>query len=532
MLATLRERITVAVVLLVLFACALVAVLSLDSAEREMRATVGAQQFALLSSAAAYLDADIAQKRTLLRTVADSIAFSQPVDPGRIQGILERYTSLHDEFANVVGFDAAGVVVADLRDRRQIGLQGFDQRAYFKDTMRMHEGVVSEPFLSKLSNRPVVLITEPVYDANGNIVSILGGSIDLAQPTFFGQIATLNPGRRGYLFALTREGLILHHPRRERLLKNVLSEAGTPVPSTVAAMHGWEGWTIGKSKDGTPAVLTYKRMRNPDWILGVVYPSSEAFLAVSTARRSALLYAAIVALLAGLGGWYVMRVLLDPLRKLRATVHAVEAGQLDIGALDLQRQDEVGALGRAFYSLSAQRQAAEARLAELVRTDALTGLGNRRCLEHELAEAIARTRRNGTSLALAFLDIDRFKSINDGYGHETGDMVLKMFAERLRSAVRPTDHVYRFAGDEFVIVFEPLASEQGAARVAQKILDKVRVPFALAERSLDVSTSIGLALCDGDEADAADLMRRADAALYETKRRGRDGYTIARREPG
>jgi diguanylate cyclase (GGDEF)-like protein len=111
-------------------------------------------------------------------------------------------------------------------------------------------------------------------------------------------------------------------------------------------------------------------------------------------------------------------------------------------------------------------------------------------------------------------------------------MVLKMFADRLRSAVRPTDHVYRFAGDEFVIVFEPLASEQGAARVAQKILDKVRVPFALAERSLDVSTSIGLALCGGDEADAADLMRRADAALYETKRRGRDGYTIARREPG
>jgi diguanylate cyclase (GGDEF)-like protein len=524
--ATLRGRIACAVVLLVLTACALVAGLALNIAERELRTTVGTQQFNLLSSAAAYLDADIASKQVLLRTMADSLA-STGTSSSDVQAVLEQYTTLRDEFANVIAFDEGGLLIADLRDRRHIRKQRFADRAYFKDTMRLREGVISEPFISKLSNKPVILITEPVYDRSGRIVRILGGSINLDQPMFFGQITRLRPGKSGYLFALTKRGMILQHPDKQRLLQNILTEPGAAVPSTVAAMGGWEGWTIGRTKNGTNAVIAYKHMSNTDWILGVVYPAAEAFHGIQRARETGWFYAGIVAVLAGFVGWYVTWALLGPLRALRAKVRAVESGEIDIDAFDLQRRDEIGSLGRAFYSLSAKRQAAEQQLADLARTDALTGLGNRRRLDDELTQAFDRARRLRCLLGLAFLDIDHFKSINDTLGHEAGDLVLKEFGRRLKGAMRATDQVYRLAGDEFVVVIEQLDSAAAADVVARKIVDIVRQPFLVNGRSLDVTTSAGVSLCHWEANDKDALMRDADSALYETKHRGRDGYTIA-----
>ena len=512
-------------VLLVLLTSGAVAGWSLRAAERETVATLGSQQFALLSAAAAYLDADVAQKRALLRTVVDGLAAAGGAPCDGLQAKLGRYGVLRAEFSNVVAFGADGLLVGDLLDPGLVGTQRFDNRPYFAATMRAGAGVISEPFRSQLSNQPVILITEPVFDRPGHIACILGGAIDLAQPTFFGRIARLRPGRTGYVFAVTRDGLILHHPNQQRLLKNVLTEGGRPVPSTVAAMQGMEGWLVGTTKEGTPAIITYKRMRDPAWILGTVYPSGEAFGSVDAARRAAIVGAALVALCSGLVAWFAANALLRPLQRLRAHVQAVEEGQQPIDVFNLKRRDEVGALGRALYSLSAKRQAAEAQLAHLARTDTLTGLGNRRRLQADIKDIAARARRARGPVALAFLDVDHFKSINDRLGHDVGDLVLKEFAVRLRGAVRATDHVYRLSGDEFVIVFEGPDADDVPV-VAGKILTAVRAPFFVADQVLAVTTSIGVATCGWEDVDLDALLRRADEALYVTKQRGRDGCTV------
>lgn len=526
-LVTLRQRLTAASVLLVLLTCALVTGWSLHVAEREMVATIGTQQFKLLTSAAAYLDADIEQKRILLRSVVDGMDSDRPDICASVQASIERYSALRGEFANVVAFDATGLLIGDLRDSSRIGTQRFGERPYFTQTMRSRQGVISEPFLSKLSNKPVILLTEPMFDRSGKIVCILAGSIDLAQPTFFGQIARLQPGTTGYLFALTRSGLILHHPNRQRLLKNVLSEPGRPVPSTVDAMRGWEGWVLGRAKNGMLAIITYKRMSNPEWVVGSVYPFDEAFRSVNAAQRAAIVGAALVAACAGLAAWFVMKALLRPLQRLRSNVVAVEEGRECIDVFNLKRRDEVGALARALYSLSAKRQAAEAQLAHLALTDVLTDLGNRRRLYAEMRDIAARARRARTPVALAFLDVDHFKSINDRMGHDVGDLVLKEFGARLRDAVRETDHVFRLAGDEFVIVFERFDTASGLDVVAGKILDVVRQPFYVGDHVLSVTTSIGIATCGWENVDLDTLLRRADEALYQTKQRGRNGVTSA-----
>ena len=512
-------------VLLVLLTSGAVAGWSLRAAERETVATLGTQQFALLSSAAAYLDADVAQKRALLRTVVDGLSAAGGAPCANLQAALGRYGVLRTEFSNVVAFAADGLLIGDLLDPGLVGTQRFETRPYFVATMRAGAGIISEPFRSKLSNQPVILITEPVFDRPGHIACILGGAIDLAQPTFFGQIARLRPGRSGYLFAITQDGLILHHPDPQRLLKNVQTEAGRPVPSTVAAMHGSEGWLLGTTKNGTRAIITYKRMQNPAWILGSMYPYEEAFSSVAAARRAAIVGAALVALCAGLGAWFATKALLRPLQRLRAHVQAVEEGQQPIDVFNLKRRDEVGALARALYSLSTKRQAAEAQLAHLARTDSLTGLGNRRRLHADIRDVAARARRARGPVALAFLDVDHFKSINDRLGHDVGDLVLKELAARLRAAVRATDHVYRLSGDEFVIVCEgPDGAD--AQVVAGKILTAVRAPFFVADQVLAVTTSIGVATCGWADVDLDALLRRADEALYATKQRGRDGCTV------
>lgn len=179
----------------------------------------------------------------------------------------------------------------------------------------------------------------------------------------------------------------------------------------------------------------------------------------------------------------------------------------------------------------------EHELRTLAQFDPLTGLPNRRRFEERLQDAIARAERSGQTLALMFLDIDRFKGINDSLGHKAGDQVLQVFAARLSASVRQTDTVARLAGDEFVIVLEGLAGDDAvhqAESVARKIIASMEPALEIEGVALSISTSIGIALAAaGADADAgAALLQRADAALYAAKRAGRGVWRFAEDPPG
>ena len=178
-------------------------------------------------------------------------------------------------------------------------------------------------------------------------------------------------------------------------------------------------------------------------------------------------------------------------------------------------------------------KAAEGQLRRLAEIDDLTGLPNRAVFNERLEQALTRVTPQ-SPMALLFLDIDRFKEVNDGHGHEAGDDVLKAYAKRMLAVVRKADTVARLAGDEFTIILEGLNDPQDARLVAGKLLDRLRVPIELSGRPTVVTASIGIASCETAPSDAvvllngmndaAALLRRADAALYEAKRRGRDSF--------
>jgi diguanylate cyclase (GGDEF)-like protein/PAS domain S-box-containing protein len=181
------------------------------------------------------------------------------------------------------------------------------------------------------------------------------------------------------------------------------------------------------------------------------------------------------------------------------------------------------------FNITALKEA-ERKLTELARLDTLTGLPNRLAFNEFLPSAIARAQRAGSAIALLFLDIDRFKAINDTLGHACGDGVLTEYARRLLASVRSTDTVARLAGDEFVVVLENLRTQEAAAVVAQKIIGQVASPsFQIDGRTLEVTTSIGIAFLQAVDISvtAEELLARADAALYDAKSAGRNRSAFA-----
>jgi diguanylate cyclase (GGDEF)-like protein/PAS domain S-box-containing protein len=167
-------------------------------------------------------------------------------------------------------------------------------------------------------------------------------------------------------------------------------------------------------------------------------------------------------------------------------------------------------------------KAVERQLTALARFDSLTGLPNRHQLNEKLNEAVERARRNGKPLAVMFLDVDRFKTINDTLGHAQGDKVLQAFGRCLSASVRITDTVARLAGDEFVIILEGVGALPEAEAVADKIIAAVNQDAALGRAAMPVSTSIGIAFSDCRELNAQQLLVHADRALYQAKNSGRN----------
>ena len=188
-------------------------------------------------------------------------------------------------------------------------------------------------------------------------------------------------------------------------------------------------------------------------------------------------------------------------------------------------------LGRIWFMRDiTKRKTAEQTIIELARTDALTGLPNRVAFLDRLALAFARARRGAKPFAVLYLDLDRFKDINDTLGHPAGDALLKVVAERLKNCVRKTDMVSRFGGDEFAVLQEDLLNIAGAEVLAAKICRAVAAPLSIDGNQIHSGVSVGIVPYQDDVADPEAMMSRADLALYRAKTEGRDRYRFHIRE--
>ena len=178
------------------------------------------------------------------------------------------------------------------------------------------------------------------------------------------------------------------------------------------------------------------------------------------------------------------------------------------------------------------RRSAEQRIAQLAHFDMLTQLPNRALFYDRLAQATARAKRYSQRFAVLFLDLDGFKQINDEFGHQAGDNLLKIVATRLTENARDMDTVARVGGDEFIFILNNIDDPQNAVLVAGKILDALARPFAVSGNRCSIGCSVGISIFPDDSDDTDVLVKMADNAMYLAKKSGRNKYQFYNAQPG
>jgi diguanylate cyclase len=222
----------------------------------------------------------------------------------------------------------------------------------------------------------------------------------------------------------------------------------------------------------------------------------------------------------------LQRDVVGPLEHVAEVAHAVRTERAFHRRVPLAGIAEIDRFSQDFNALLAELQGwhasmtrEHAELAERALLDPLTGLGNRAAFEVALADAVERAVKSGTSLAVLYCDVDRFKAINDSHGHAAGDAVLVAIARRLGEAVRSDDRAFRLGGDEFVVLLGAVTSQQTAVQLALRIERAVAAPIDLpGGKTVETGLSIGAATYPDDGMSPQALLRRADAAMYQDKR--------------
>ncbi|MFO0752517.1 MAG: EAL domain-containing protein [Thermodesulfovibrionales bacterium] len=266
---------------------------------------------------------------------------------------------------------------------------------------------------------------------------------------------------------------------------------------------------------------------------------------------STLLFTALLVLLGISLSVYLTRRIVSPVQRLNLAARSIARGRLD-QHIEIGSRDEIADLAHAFNqmleSLRTYRDQAEERTEELSAAnrlmlqeigerkrveeqikhqashDFLTGLPNRMFFMEHLAAALARARRDRTLLAVMFIDLDRFKNINDSLGHSAGDQLLKEVAVHLRECLREEDTVARIGGDEFTVLLSGIGRSVDIAGVARKVLSLFEKPYVVEEHAFHISASIGISTYPGDSEYAETLLKNADIAMYYAKEQGRNNF--------
>ena len=647
MLASLRSiktKVTLIVTISVVTLLGLVSALQIYRVKSDFRVVLGNQQMTLAARVADDIDEKLGSAQMILvgasRTIPPEIARS----PAQLRKNIEPRSGLQLLFDNILVISNTGTTLVDLRGT---GLEGVNvsDREFFTKVKGDRKPHISQPFLGRNLKQPFVVLAAPILDGRGEVVAILGGSLNLLRPNFLGKLGTAKVGKTGSFALFGRDRTIILSSDPDRIMQPGPPPGASPYFDRAVA--GEEGWQEAVNSRGLHALFSYSPLETVPWVLVAALPVEEAFAAIAETQRDiAQITLLLIAVFAPLV-WLGTRYLLAPLLTLHDAIRRARADPDANTEVPVRSRDEIGDLAADFNELIRERTRAESSLreserrlrmitdntpaligyidsdlryryangtyfdwfgkkpedllgrsmrevlgetayavrephvrealagreaafdvpretsgfdrhahtryvpdvradgtvagfyvlasdvtalaesrAELERAawyDTLTGLPNRNLLSDRLEQVIARSRRTGQRVALFYLDLDGFKAINDSLGHAAGDSLLKQFADRVKRAVRVTDTVARLSGDEFVILLEDLKGPEDADTIAKTIIAATREEFTIEATPLRVTTCIGIAFASG-EIGGAELLRRADSALYQAKRAGRDRY--------
>ena len=402
------------------------------------------------------------------------------VDPRYFNRFVEQQTTLNDDIAFQISvIDRNGILLSASTDPA-VGRVDLSAREHFRvhqESGNADRLFISRPVVGKVSKKSSIQFTRPIFRDN-RFDGVLVVSVDPEQFGMFGQDLELGPEGVASIVRDTGERMARYPLSQERY--------GEMLPGTLpffAPNSPKSGFvSIRAAVDGVERIYGYTRLPD-DGLTVLVGESREYALAQYLSfKRLVLLTGLLATIFVAVIMVLVFRWAAERARRMEVWQHA--------------------------------------------NIDVLTGLPNRRAFLDQLDHEIARAGRTGSIIALLFLDIDHFKNINDTLGHSVGDALLAAVSSRLKNALRQIDTIARMGGDEFTIILSELSQAHDAEQVCKKILGELAVPVYVGERTLHVTTSIGVAFYPDDCADGEAMLKSADQAMYVSKQCGRNRYTL------
>lgn len=496
----------------------------------DISSVMASQQLTLANYVARDVDHKILERKSLLARMAATLPsdlLNQPTALREWLGLRYGLQPLFTEGLFVT--TTAGQSLADFPQQPEREGVDYADRDYIR-TALAGELAVGRPFMGRVAKKPVLPMAAPIKGADGQVVAVLAGITALDAPGFLSFAPQDRIGEMGgFLLISPRDRLFVAATDPGMVLKPAPADGVNPLHDR--AMQGYRGSGTTVNARGVEEISAMASVPSTGWFVVARIPTSEALAVVTrtqlfVAKNSFL--AVVIFLLGTAGGlFYVFRPLLH------AADHAdrMTRGEAPLEPLAVVRQDEVGHLTEAFNRLLAKLQDSQSEMVHMAHHDVLTGLPNRALLADRLTQALARAARNGTRVALLYIDLDRFKPVNDSLGHEAGDAALVEIARRLSAIVREADTLARVGGDEFIVLLHDLdpasaEAEQGACAVASKCLDAIEAPMAIQGGQHSIGASIGVAIGDG-QMSSHDLQIAADSAMYRAKQAGGQRFTVA-----
>lgn len=391
---------------------------------------------------------------------------------------------------------------------------------YFTDVFRKMEKGTSVDFM---------LASAPLYDLKGKTIGVIVFELNLN--TFFEHIqSTTGLGKSGETLIVKRVGDTVRYlnPLRHKLESGPVKMGDQRALPAQLAASGQSGFGITHDYRGVEVVAAWRTIPAAAWGIVVKTDAVEAFAPVIGLRDDLLAAGALAFTLGMLFSLWLAHSMSEPIRALQKAAEELGHGNLEY-QVPVESNDEIGQLSRTFNRMVLNLReitASRDQIRHLANHDALTGLPNRLLLEDRLQQALVEGRREDEIVAVMFLDLDGFKGVNDTYGHEAGDVLLKQVAIRLLHCVRERDTVARLGGDEFVIIFINVKGLSNVEMIARKVVRAFERSFDISGFTLNVSTSIGVSLYPQHAASPDDLMQLADEAMYQAKRAGKNRYCI------
>ncbi|MFZ3590782.1 sensor domain-containing diguanylate cyclase [Bacillus sp. DJP31] len=464
----------------------------------------------------------------------------EPTNQDEIRLLLNELKTSFPSFSWVGFTNSNGTVMASTDDIL-VG-KSISERPVFTEAKEqtfigdVHDAVLLSKLLPNPTGEPLqfVDISSPIMTKDGVFVGVLAAHLswEWAEEVKRSVIQPLEEknNQKEILIISKRENTVLLGP------KNLIGKK-LELPAIQQAQSGKNGWSIEEWEDGKQYLTGYALadglLNYPglDWTVLVRQPKEVAFFSVAELKEYILLVGFLSTILFAIISWFLAGIISNPLKQISLTAERLRKGEkVEIPYTKGIRDIEVLSNSlRDLLSTLVKTESALNKMEILAQKDKLTDLPNRLALEQYLNSYTSTDLEEaGDSLTFLFLDLDGFKQVNDKFGHDLGDRLLKEVANRLQSSLRRKEFVCRLGGDEFVIVIVSTATSalENGTLVGKRIIQSLNKSFELEKKIINIGCSVGGSVWPQDDTDPYQVLRNADKALYDSKRNGKNELTF------